>query len=183
MVGHSWSLFEYPFNASCKRSLRSNHKSLRRVASRLPYTTSSCPSAGSLVATLRLDRNLRLGRSWQDRSRPASCHPVRGLAVAAPTTKVEPLHCSSRSIVQATQGGSTFVAGLVPEQRAPGQGVDVTAGYKAVALTSQALSGSGAPPTRSGQGAMLCGEPPEPRSRISWSVHRRPCGVAPEKTS
>jgi hypothetical protein len=71
---------------------------------------------------------------------------VRGWAVAAPATKVEPLHCSSGVDVQAIQSGSTFAAGLVPEPRAPGQGVDVTVGYKAVTPTSQALSGSGAPP-------------------------------------
>ena len=98
------------------------------------------------VATQRLNRDVRLGRLWRARSRQAFYHPVRVLAVAAPTTKVEPLHCSSAVDAQAIQSGSTFAAGLVPEPRAPGQGVDVTVGYKAFTPTSQALSGSGAPP-------------------------------------
>jgi hypothetical protein len=77
----------------CEHSLCSKDESLWRV---------DCHTLQAVVHPrdrYGWPRCLRLGRSWQDRSRSAFCHPVRELTVAAPTTKVEPLHGSSRGIV------------------------------------------------------------------------------------
>jgi hypothetical protein len=152
------------------------------VASRLPYTTSSCPSAGSLrVATLPETRQVMAG-PLPIRVLPSG----EGVDGRGADDKGRTAALLVKKYRRATQGSSTFVAGLVPEQRAPGQGVNVTAGYKAVALTSQALSESGAPPTRSGQGSMLvrgASGTTEPHILVSTTVDPagapRFCSVAP----
>jgi hypothetical protein len=152
------------------------------VASRLPYTTSSCPSAGSLrVATLPETRQVMAG-PLPIRVLPSG----EGVDGRGADDKGRTAARLVKKYRRATQGSSTFVAGLGPEQRAPGQGVNVTAGYKAVALTSQALSGSGAPPTRSGQGSMLvrgASATTEPHILVSTTVDPagapRFCSVAP----
>jgi hypothetical protein len=101
------------------------------------------------------------GSFWQDRSRDAFCHPVRGWAVAAPATKVDPFRCSSGHDAPSIQCGSTFAAGLVPQQGLPAKASTSTVGYRACTATSEALAGSSAPPTSAGSGRGWCGKLPQ----------------------
>jgi hypothetical protein len=135
--------------------------------------------------TRRVDEPQTAGflSSFQGRSRQASCHPVRAWAVTAPTTKCGPPRLDVRACVGTSQDGPHFVVGLVPEQKAPGQGVAVIQRSGAVSLMAEALPGSGAPAqdARAGKAPMRCAPGTtlrQPPSRAATQPTHPSCNIA-----
>jgi hypothetical protein len=108
---------------------------------------------------------------WRDRSRQAFCHSVRGWAVAAPPTKVEPPHCSSGSTYRRYRAVPPSSPALFRNQgsrsrRRRYRGVQCRYPDFRSLDREQRTAHCG-----DGKARRQCGELPEPRSRPSRPVH------------